>query len=418
MIGKLRDTLFPVYFVLFLDNFGFAIIFAIFGPLFNNPEYGMVTDAMSSGLRNVMLSFAYIVFPLGQFFGSPFLGDIADQFGRKKAFYITITGTTLGYLFTGLFISFDSYFLLVLSRLLTGFFAGNLSICLASIADLSPDEKSRSKNFAMIVIVTGISWMLAMLIGGYLSDPRLSSHFGPSLPFYLTSAFSAFSLIGIAAWFSESYVTHKKFELNLLKGFKNIIGTFYIKELRVLYLMYLLWIMGWGLAFQWFSPFSLEHFKSSLLEVTWGQFIFGFTWMIGGYFLNNYLTQYFHARPIVIVGTGITTLGLVGMSFAPSYLIFAAIMTLTCLPAAFTWPNTLNLISMNAPENIQGKIMGISQSSMSVGFIIATIIGAFFGGNNRIVYLYPITAVALFFSFLLLLWHHFYLKAEKNKSKG
>lgn len=166
MVSKLKDTLLPVYFVLFLDNFGFAVIFATFGPLFHNPEYGMVSAEMSAGLRNVMLAYSFIVFPLGQFFGSPFLGDIADQFGRKKAFYITIGGTTLGHIFTGIFISTNSFFLLILSRLLTGFFAGNLSICLASIADLSPDERSRSKNFAMIVIVTGISWMIAMLMGG------------------------------------------------------------------------------------------------------------------------------------------------------------------------------------------------------------------------------------------------------------
>ncbi|WP_316358270.1 hypothetical protein [Candidatus Neptunichlamydia sp. REUL1] len=30
----------PVYFVLFIDNFAFAVIFAIFGPLFIDPPYG------------------------------------------------------------------------------------------------------------------------------------------------------------------------------------------------------------------------------------------------------------------------------------------------------------------------------------------------------------------------------------------
>lgn len=232
----------------------------------------------------------------------------------------------------------------------------------------------------------------------------------------MTAVLSLLSLIGIAAWFRESHVTGEKLKINLLQGFKNITGTFHIKELRVLYLMYLLWILGWGLAFQWFSPFSLEHFKVKTLQVTWGQFVFGFTWMIGGYFLNNFLTKHFHARPIVVVGTGLTTLGLIGMSISPTFFIFAAVMTLTCLPAAFSWPNTLNLISMSAPEDIQGKIMGISQSSMSVGFIIATIMGAIFGGGGRMVFLYPASAFALFLSFLLLLFRHIQIKQAEKKA--
>ena len=96
-----KTSLLPVYFVLFIDNFAFAVIFAIFGPLFIDPSYGMVTAEMSSLSKNLLLGVALGLFPLGQFIGAPFLGDIADRFGRKKAFYITITGLIIGFILSG-----------------------------------------------------------------------------------------------------------------------------------------------------------------------------------------------------------------------------------------------------------------------------------------------------------------------------
>ena len=155
-----KTSLLPVYFVLFIDNFAFAVIFAIFGPLFIDPSYGMVTAEMSSLSKNLLLGVALGLFPLGQ-----------------------------------------CYILLILTRLITGFFPGNLSICLASIADLSPDEKTRAKNFSIIMIITGLSWMFAMLSGGYLSDPSISAHFNPALPFFATAVLALLSLLSIVYFF-------------------------------------------------------------------------------------------------------------------------------------------------------------------------------------------------------------------------
>ncbi|CCB88703.1 MFS transporter [Simkania negevensis] len=408
-----KSSLFPVFFVLFLDNFGFAVILATFGPLFNEPGYGMISALTSHTTSNIMLAVALAVFSFGQFFGSPFLGDIADRFGRKKAFYITITIATIGYILSGISIFMHSYFFLIFSRFLTGFFAGNLSICLASIADMSPDESSRAKNFSFIVIVTGISWMVAMLMGGYLSDPNISSHFNPALPFFITAVFSGLSLLAIAYMFKETHPSEEKFKLHLLQGFHNIINTLHHKELRVLYLVYFLWIFGWGLTFQWFSPYSIQVFKATILDITWGQFLFGTTWMIGGYFINNLLVKKFHARPIVIVGTGITSLLLLAMALSPNFYWFSGFMTVACFPAAFSWPNTLNLISMSASEDIQGKIMGISQSSMSVGFILATLFGGVLGAIE-IKGIYFLAAILLFASWLVLSMRHLHLKKQSH----
>jgi len=414
MKGQPEASLLPVYFVLFIDNFAFAVIFAIFGPLFIDPSYGMVTAAMSSVSKNLMLGVALGLFPLGQFIGAPFLGDIADRFGRKRAFYITITGVIIGFILSGFSILIHSYILLILMRLITGFFAGNLSICLASIADLSPDEKTRAKNFSIIVIITGLSWMFAMLSGGYLSDPSISSHFNPALPFFATAVLALLSLLSIIYFFRETHPTKGKFHVDLLKGFRDIRATLEIKELRMLYLIYMFWILGWGLAFQWYSPFSLQKFGISPIEVNWSQFAVGITWMFGGYFVNNFIIKRWHPRPWIVGANALTMLCLLGMALSNSFLPFALFFTAATIPSAFSWPNTLNMISINAPAEVQGKIMGISQSAQSMGFILATI----FGGIVAAVGLgsvYYITATFLFFSFILLF--NFHIKKPTTSEK-
>ncbi|WP_445083653.1 MFS transporter [Candidatus Neptunichlamydia sp. REUL1] len=76
---------------------------------------------MSSVSKNLMLRVALDLFPLGQFIGALFLGDIADRFGRKRAFYITITGVIVGFILSGFSILIHSYILLILTRLITDF---------------------------------------------------------------------------------------------------------------------------------------------------------------------------------------------------------------------------------------------------------------------------------------------------------
>ncbi|MCB1085229.1 MAG: MFS transporter, partial [Chlamydiia bacterium] len=195
-----------------------------------------------------------------------------------------------------------------------------------------------------------------------------------------------------------------------------ITESFKIKEIRTLCFIYMFWILGWSLAFQWYSPYSLQQFKVSPIEVDWGQMVVGVTWILGGYYLNDFLIKRWNARPLIIIANGLTTLCLLGMAFSPSFFLFALFFLFGALPSAFSWPNTLNLISINAPESVQGKVMGISQSFQSLGFILATIFGGVIAGLDRRT-IYFFTALFLFVSFLSLLLRHIRRPPSKTKEE-
>ena len=79
-----------------------------------------------------------------------------------------------------------------------------------------------------------------------------------------------------------------------------------------------------------------------------GTFPYGNHMDVWGYTVNNFLIKRWHPLPLIVIANALIIICLLGMAIASSLLPFA-------------WPNILNLISINAPKGVQGKVMGISQ---------------------------------------------------------
>jgi MFS family permease len=409
-------TLFSVLFVACIDNFGFGLVFILFAPLLLNPQYGMLSSDASLAQRNTWLGILYLAFPIMQFFGAPFFGDVADRFGRKRAFYITILGASLGYLFSALAITLQSYTFLLSSRLITGFFAGNLSICLAAIADLSHDEKSRARNFGWVTVVWGFSWPLAILVGGYLSDQTISSYFSPMLPFYITLLLSLGSLLIIAKLFKETHPGKSRVKIDVLKGIENIIAAARIKSIAPFFFILLLWTIGWGLTVQWYGAYSIERFKISQEVASWGLVIQGIFWVIGGSLLNPLLLKKFSTKMAAIIGFVIAVVFVLVSAFMPTFWSFSWVYFISSIGAAFSLSNTMNLCSLAAPKAVQGKAMGLSQSMMALGWVVVPILGALIG-NIDISLFYMLAAFVLLMGCVKLILNRLRLVQKLNKSK-
>ena len=79
--------------------------------------------------------------------------------------------------------------------------------------------------------------------------------------------------------------------------------------------------------------------------------------------------------------------------------------------------NILNLISLSAPTNMQGKVMGLSQSTMALGWIIGPILGGLFAGYVSISWIYYFAAIFLFLSFLFLMLDNHKKRRAGRRSK-
>lgn len=401
MKSQKRKSFFSLLTVLCLDNFGWGVVFVFFGTLLFDTKFGLLPADTTVAMRNIYLGILFAAFPFTQFFAAPFLGDIADIVGRKKALYISILGTVLGFLLSGVAILFKGIYLLIISRLVTGFFAGNTSICLASIADLSHTEKERSRNFGIVTAVWGVSWPFAMLTGGYLSDPSISRFFSPSLPCWVTAGLSFLSFLIVLAFYTETYETQKHIKIDWLKGVSHIRQALRIKELRIFFLVLLLWSIGWGLSVQWFATFSILEYKIPQTAISWALLIQGIFWTIGAP-INAILIKYKSSFWITCFALLFCSLFLFLTTFTHQYYTFNVAYFLSATFSAFALSNVMNLISIHAAGNIQGTTMGITQSFNSLGFFIVPMIGSVLGGINAKLF-YPISAALIFLGFILLM---------------
>ncbi len=373
-MDKFKKALFPIFFVIFMDNFGFGVIFNMIPTVFLDTHFHLLPRSTSDATRNFFLAITFGVFPLTQLFGAPLIGDFADHFGRKKALYLTILAVTLGYIVSGMALSINSLTLLILSRLVTGFFAGNLSVCLAAIADLSPDEHSRARNFSHVTTLFGLSWIFAMVISGYVSDPALLGKHGPMVVFLVTALFSFLSFLAVKFFYDESCTSQSQVKFDLLKGIKNIGEALVLKKVRTLFVAYFFWVIGWGMMIQWYPAYAIEAFRATPFSTTTWMTIFGITWTLGSSILNNLLLKRLHSVSIAVIGSILITVCLAANIFIPWFILFNLVLTAGAIFAAFTMCNTMNLTSMAAPPDVQGKVMGLSQSIMSFGWIVTSVI--------------------------------------------
>ena len=401
-----KKTLLPIFFVIFMDNFGFGVIFNMLPIVFIDPHFHLISLHASAMLRNILLAITFGVFPLTQLIGAPLIGDFADHFGRKKALNVTILTVTLGYVLSAMAVSINSLVLLIVSRLFTGFFAGNLSICLAAIADFSLDEKSRGRNFSHVTTLFGFSWIIAMVVSGYVSNPKYLGTHGPTVVFLLTALCSFLSYFAVRFWFNESFATQQVVKFDLMKGFKNLREAFFKKRIRSVFLTYFFWVVGWAMAMQWYAAYSMEVYLVSAISTTTWMTVMGITWTLGSSVLNNLLLNRWHSVSIAVFGSIVTTICLYLEVFISWFELFSFVLALAAIFSAFTMCNTLNLTSLAASSDIQGKVMGLSQSIMSFGWIFSSILGLILVQLNMY-YLYWAAAIFLSIATLLLFWMYF-----------
>jgi len=397
--------------VVFLDNLGLTVVYPIFTPLVLMPIYTLLPEHYSLSLRMILLGILIAVFPFGQFLAGPIIGHIADVKGRKFAFMLTLIGEAAGFFCTGLAIQFMSYPLLILGRIVSGVFAGNMTICLAAISDLSPNVQIRSRNFGIVSSVAGISFVTAIVIGGTLSNEALNGFFNSALPFWAITAFCFINIGVIRSRFTETSQSIKDPSHYFREQFFQILNIFKTSDLKFLYPLFFFFMLGWIITIQFLSSFLIEHFMGTKEMITIIFISIGIAWCIGTMWVNRLLLRFFTPHQILFVSLLLSTICLIMASEIQHILIFFHFIAIGGLFASLAWTNTLALISIRAPESLQGKLLGLNQSVATISMAFAPLFGGLIGEFD-IHTIYLFASCSLSISLLILVV--FNLKNIKN----
>jgi multidrug resistance protein len=150
-----------------LDLVGFGIVLPIL-PLYAE-RFG--ASPATIGLLVASFSLAQLVF-------APIWGRVSDRVGRKPVLVLSLAGTAVGSLLTGLA---GSLWLLFAARILDGISGASVSVAQAAVADIAePDERPRL--LGLLGAAFGVGFVVGPALGG------LAALGGPEVPFLLAAA--------------------------------------------------------------------------------------------------------------------------------------------------------------------------------------------------------------------------------------
>jgi MFS transporter, DHA1 family, tetracycline resistance protein len=149
--GAKKRALTVIFFIMLMDIVGLTILY---------PVTPFIVGRYSDDA--LMVTMMTAIYAGAQFFAAPLLGKLGDRYGRRPVLLVSVFGSALGYLMFGLG---GALWILLLSRLIDGVTAGNMSTASAYIADVSTPEE-RARNFGLI----GVAWGIGLILGPALGS--------------------------------------------------------------------------------------------------------------------------------------------------------------------------------------------------------------------------------------------------------
>ena len=335
-----------IFFTVLIDLIGFGIVLPIL------PYYAQRFGAAGLGYGAIIG-----IFSLMQFVATALLGKLSDRIGRRPVLLTTMLVNAVGYT---LFAFAGSYWVLFLSRVVSGFAGGNISAAQAYIADItSPAERSR--GMGIVGAAFGIGFSIGPAIGGF------SAHYlGATAPGLVAVALSLANFVSAYFILPES-LAHEHRVRRPLFDLGHISEAISRPRLRPL-------MVVWALVPFAFAGYTvvLPLHASRMLGWRERELAILFT-MIGvtaaavqGYFFGK-IVRWSGERALVIVGTFGMALSIAVVPLLPtSALLYAWTFVLALSNSVFS-PAATGLVSVYAERNEQGTVLGAAQAIGALG---------------------------------------------------
>jgi DHA1 family tetracycline resistance protein-like MFS transporter len=140
-----------------------------------------------------------------QFMASPLLGALSDLYGRRPVLLVSLMMASLDYILMAFAPSMNWLFL---GRLISGLTGASVTVCMASVADIS-DDSNRSNNYGLMGAALGLGFILGPALGGFLGK------ISPSLPFIVAAALNLLNFLFGLFVLPETFSNQKRKKIHL-----------------------------------------------------------------------------------------------------------------------------------------------------------------------------------------------------------
>ncbi|PPC74505.1 MFS transporter [Pokkaliibacter plantistimulans] len=368
----ISPTMAVLFVTVFLSVAGFSLPSPVFAPLLLEPQSGFFPLSVTDVERKIWLGVLIAVYPLLQLFGAPWLGRMSDRYGRKSMLLLSLLGVAAGYLVMALGMAQHSLLVMLLGRMIEGWFCGNVAIAQAMAADISSHEE-RPRHFALLSIAMNLGWVVGPIIGGYVA-----------------SWTGEFSMVG---WLAAGLVLLNALfaQLALQEGQRTVVSSdpditpsvpqqgnwqlLVAAHLRPLFILTVLSYATVQLYFTYFNMWLVDRFTYSPVELAHCAVLVSVPMMLGSW-LGSRMASRFDNTTLGIVGHSVMALGVLLFIF-PEQLWGLA---LTFLPAGIGMTigelATAVAVSKAASARQQGQAMGLCRGLTVACEILAVALGS------------------------------------------
>jgi multidrug resistance protein len=346
-----------LFLTVFVDLLGFGIVIP-FLPMFA-AHVGVGASAVGPILA---------VYSLMQLVCAPLLGRISDRIGRRPVIMLGLLGSSISYVIYGFA---DSFWTLMLSRAVHGACAATVSTAQAYVADTT-EESERARGMGMIGAAFGLGFVLGPAIGGVLGRGSLRTpvFFAAALTF-ANLLFAAISLPEPHRPGAQARLEFRRVIEPLLNLPQRLVGH---RLTRLFTLAFLLtFVLG-----------VLEATFALMVPQVYGYGAFGVGGLLAlaglvqaiaqGYLLGRVVKRVGEVR-VLRAGALILAIGFAPLGSVESHAILFLALAMLSIGYGLGSPSVASLISKSSERHVQGEVLGLNQSAMSLARIFGPIAG-------------------------------------------
>ena len=346
-----------LFLTVFVDLLGFGIVIP-FLPMF----------AHKIGVGAVGVGLLLSIYSLMQFVCAPILGRISDRVGRRPIILLGLLGSSIGYFIYGFA---GTFFWLMASRAMHGACAATISTAQAYIADTTDDEH-RAKGMGLIGAAFGLGFVLGPALGGIMGHASLR------VPVFFASALTLANFFFAALKLPESHHSDRSTPLDIAHFIAPLLA---IPRELLRHRLARMFAIAFLLTF---SLSALEATFALMVPVVYGYGVFGIGVLLAfsglmqavaqGYLLGKIVSRIGEAR-LLKIGLLAMVAGLAPMGSISSHGALLAMLAAVSVGYGFASPSIASLISRNTSRDLQGEVMGVNQSALSLARICGPIAG-------------------------------------------
>jgi len=375
--GKEKRQFWVILTIVFLGFLGISMPYVIFPALFLNPAYSILPASWGPSSQALFLGITLAAYPLGQFIGSPILGALSDDYGRKQLLSCSLLISAIFNLFTGFAIAWHQLGLLIASRFMTGLMEGNVAIARAMAADLKTLPKH--KTFGKINAVISIAFLIGPFLGGLMTDKSLFEGLTTSTPFYFICILFL-CLAGISSLVLEKSAVSPLVEvrtfwqrINLLQRLSALFAN---RQLRFLMLVSTSFTLAVDIFYEFAPVYLTLKWALGPAQLILYNGVLCLALAIGNGCLPGFFSSQSSKRLAILSSIGALSLFLMGIVITNGTLLMVGLFGLCGLAIGLAVTLMTVKISDSVSDRIQGEVLGVQISLRVLGDAIICLFGS------------------------------------------